>query len=394
MQFPILVATFVAAFLIGCAPPPAKALEADEPAHFPEMPIPDDNPLTVEGVELGRYLFHDFRLSINNGRSCGICHEGIKSFTDGFVRSVGTTNQTHTRNALSLINVGYRSRLTWRDPNQRMLEDQWHVPMFGTVPIIEMGMTETGLEARVAAIDRYGPMFDAAFPDDDGAITVANIGRAIASFQRTIVGGDSPYDRYFLGDDDGLSAEQVRGLEHFERLGCAECHGGIFFDQPTDDSGTVIADFGYENMGMYNADGAGAYPSVEQGLVDITGDPLDMGRYRIPSLRGVVESGPWHHDGTSLALEDILDNYARGGRLVTAGTSPGDGALSPLKHPFLTGFALSLTERTEIIAFLGSLTDQGLLLRESLMTPWCLMVRGEAINEPCEAWEPVDEGGA
>ena len=360
----------------------------DGPAHFPQMEVPTENPLTAEGVALGRYLFHDFRLSINDGRSCGICHEPAKGFTDGFVRAVGTTGETHTRNSLSLINVGHRARLTWRDPEQRKLEDQWHVPMFGTEPV-EMGMDADSLVERVMAIDRYPPMFAAAFPETGGEVSVDNIGRALASFQRTIVGGDSPYDRYLLGDDSALSAQALRGMGLFDGLSCSRCHGGIFFDQPTDASGEVMADFGYENTGLYNTDGAGAYPEVEQGLFSHTGTPSDMGRYRIPSLRGVVQSGPWSHDGTVLSLTDVLDNYARGGRLVTAGDSQGDGAESPLKSEQMTGFDLSEEDRDDIIAFLGSLTDQGLLEREDLATPYCLMVDGVATNEPCEAWEPM-----
>jgi cytochrome c peroxidase len=360
----------------------------DGPAHFPEMEVPAENPLTAEGVELGRYLFHDFRLSINDERSCGICHEPAKGFTDGFVRAIGTTGEVHTRNSLSLINVGHRARLTWRDPEQRKLEDQWHVPMFGTVPV-EMGMTADALVERVLAIDRYPPMFAAAFPEDGGEVSVDNIGRALASFQRTIVGGDSPYDRYLLGDDSALSAQAIRGLDLFETLGCPSCHGGIFFDQPTDASGRVTAEFGYENTGLYNTDGEGAYPEAEQGLFALTGISTDMGRYRIPSLRGVAQSGPWSHDGTVLSLADVLDNYARGGRLVMAGDSPGDGAESPLKSERLTGFEISNEERDDIIIFLEALTDSGLLERDDLATPYCLMVDGVAINEPCEAWEPL-----
>ena len=381
--------SLLSAVAIACASPSAKEFTPNAPEHFPEMEVPSDNPLTEEGVELGRYLFHDFRLSINDGRSCGICHEPAKAFTDGFVRAVGTTGETHTRNTLSLINVGHRARLTWRDPGQRLLEDQWHAPMFGSEPV-EMGMTEAILVERVTAISRYPPMFEAAFGDEGGAVSVHNIGRALASFQRTIVGGDSPFDRFVLGDDQAMSASAMRGMEHFERLGCTRCHGGIFFDQPTDATGQFIADFGYENTGLYNADGRGAYPALEQGLNEITGDRADMGRYRIPSLRGVVQSGPWHHDGTSLSLEDLLDVYARGGRLVISGDSPGDGAESPLKSAHISGFEISRVERTELIAFLGALTDTGLLAREALATPYCLMVQGEAINEPCEAWDPTE----
>ena len=352
------------------------------------MVVPAENPQTPERIELGRYLFHDFRMSRNSERSCGICHEPAKGFTDGFSRAVGATGETHTRNTLSLINVGYRERLTWRDPTVRALEEQWHVPLFGEDPV-EMGMTPDGLVERLRSIERYPPMFQAAFPEASEPITIEHIGRALASFQRTIVGGNTPYDRWLRGEDDAMSAEAKAGRELFVRLECDGCHGGIFFDEPSAASGLGGPRHGYANTGLYNLDGEGAYPASEPGLAAVTDEPADMGRFRIPSLRGVADSGPWSHDGSSLSLEAVIEAYARGGREVAHPDFAGDGAESPLKASALTGFDLSPGEKSALVAFLSALSDHGLMARPDLQTPYCLMVAGEAINPPCEAWTPM-----
>ena len=356
--------------------------------HFPEMVVPVDNPMTAERIALGRYLFHDFRMSRNSERSCGICHEPAKGFTDGFSRAVGTTGETHTRNTLSLINVGYREQLNWRDPEMRLLEDQWHGPMFGEEPV-EMGMTPDDIVSRLGSIARYPPMFAEVFPDDEQPLSTRNIGRALASFQRTIVGGDSAYDRWLKGEEDAMSDQAIAGLDVFAREGCDRCHGGIFFDQPHDENGSPSTRHGYANTGLYNVDGDGGYPNHEPGLIASSGVPGDMGRFRIPSLRGVAETGPWSHDGTSLSLAAVVGAYARGGRLVSHPDYAGDGATSPLKSPMVEAFDLTRSDEEALIAFLSSLSDHSLMARPDLQTPFCLMVNGEATNPPCESWTPI-----
>jgi len=376
----------------ACEPTPSSPVPytVDVPAHFPELPVPEDNPLTQAGVELGRYLFHDFRLSGNEERSCGICHEPAKGFTDGFVRAVGATGETHTLNTLSLVNVGYRGPLGWRSPEVSRLEDQWHIPMFGDDPI-EMGITEMELIRRLENIERYPPMFEDAFPDSEGygPITIQNVGRALASFQRTIVGGNAAYDRFIQGDDTAMSESAVQGMAIFTDLGCDECHGGTFFDQPIPELEARYGDHGYANTGQYNvADGSG-YPAEEAGLSARTNAPEDNGRFRIPTLRAVGQTGPWSHDGTTLFLADLVDDYARGGRNVETGPYAGDGANNPNKNPRITGFDLSETEQDQLLDFLRALTDHSLLERPALQTPFCLVAADVILNEPCELTESV-----
>lgn len=357
----------------------------DFPDHFPELNIPTDNPLTAEKITLGRFLFYDVRLSVNGLRSCGICHEQVIGFTDGFVQAVGATNEKHSLNTLSLINVAWRSPLTWRDPSITSLEEQLFTPLLGHDPI-EMGMTEALLVERLSGTALYPPMFQSAFPEDSEPIRLENIGKALTSFQRTIVGGDTAYDQYLLGEPDALSPAAARGMALFfsESLKCSRCHGGVLFDQPTDAAGALLDEPAYANTGLYNIDGEGGYPPDETGLYSVTGRPEDMGRFRIPSLRGVTASGPWTHDGTVLFLTDLLDAYARGGRRIQSGPYPGDGAESPHKSPLITGFELSDEEREDLLAFLESLSDASVLQRPSLSSPFCVDGdSGDTPDEPC-----------
>lgn len=371
--------------VLGCQEPapPGVAL----PAHYPPPVIPTDNPLTAEKVSLGRYLFYDVRLSINGKRSCGICHEQAIGFTDGFVQAVGATGEKHTRNTLSLLDVAWRSALTWRDPDLRHLEEQLLTPLMGTEPL-ELGMSEALLIERLSETELYPPLFSAAFPDDAEPLTLDNVGRALASFQRTIYSGDTPYDRYLLGEPDALSAAEAQGMALFfgDRLKCSRCHGGLFLDQPTDGSAP------YANTGLYDIDGAGGYPPDETGLHALTGAPSDMGRFRIPSLRGVTTSGPWTHDGTVLSLSSLIEAYARGGRLIESGPFPGDGAQNPHKSPLVSGFSLSPAEQDDLLAFLGALSDTTALTRDDLATPFCVEGdTGAVLNHPCEPPAIMDE---
>mgnify|MGYP006064179729 CR=1 FL=1 len=208
------------------------------------------------------------------------------------------------------------------------------------------------------------------------------------------MGGDTPYDRHLLGDESALSDAQVRGMALFfsDALRCSRCHGGIFFDAPTDEDGTVTDTHGYFNTGLYNVDGDGSYPEAEQGLYALTGIPEDMGRFRTPSLRGVAVSGPWTHDGTVLFLEDLIDAYARGGRLISSGPTPGDGAENPYKSELVSGFSMTDDDRADLLAFLGALTDTEALYRASLVTPFCVAAdSGEVANPPCEPPAPFGE---
>ncbi len=366
--------------LAGCGPGVDGARPVDTgaearvtlelPPHFPDFPRPLP---TRAQADLGRLLFHDFRLAVDDARSCGICHEGRKGYTDGFVVAVGALGDPHTRNTLSLLNLAWRGPLTWVAPDLTDLTEQMDTPLFGTHPV-EMGADPATLPGKLREIPLYPPAFARAYPSEADPLTLENIQAAILAYETLIVAGDTPFDRYLQGDPAalGADAEAGRALFFSERLGCGACHGGLFLNLPTDPAGEPVSDVPeYLNIGMYDIDGAGGLPPDETGLYARTGDPADMGRFRVPSLRGVAETGPWGHDGSFSSLGDIIDAYARGGRLLVGGPWPGDGATSPHKDPRITGFALTEAEKGQLIAFLEALSDPEANARPFLQTPFC-----------------------
>lgn len=360
--------------------------EWDLPAHVTPPKVPTDNPITVEKVTLGRVLFHDFQLSIDGGRSCGICHEQQKGFTDGFVKAVGTFGDRHTRNTPTILNVAWRAPLNWRDPELFSLEDQLLGPLMGTDPV-EMGMADNEplLLERLADFDPYPALFSSAFPGDDEPITLTHMVHAITSYERTLTSFDSPYDRYLAGDAGAMGEAAERGMALFEseRLGCTACHSGLLLDRPLNDDGEAEGTSGFFNTGQYNTDGLGAYPVDDQGLLVETGSPGDMGKFRTPSLRQVADTEPWNHDGTTATLGAVIDNYARGGRWVQSGNNPGDGAESPIKDDRITGFTLSETERSDLLAFLHALSDPSVLVSDPPQDPFC---RGNELDPDDCIW--------
>ena len=336
-------------------------------------PVPAANPQTAQKVELGRHLFYDFRLARNEKRSCGICHEDKKGFTDGFVRAVGATNEVHPRNTLSLSNLGYRESLTWVHPELGSLEEQLLIPLLGTDPIeLGFGGHEDELTERLAALPLYQDLFAAAYPGSPNPITLESVAMAIAAFERTMISRNAPYDRYLRGERDAISDDARRGAELFfsPRAGCSRCHGGDDFMAIADDSGEVMAAHGFFNVGLYNVDGAGAYPDGRTGRHSITGDPDDMGVVRVPTLRNVERSHPYFSDGSGASLEDVVAVFDRGGRLTDSGPNVGDGRDSPLKSPLIKPLGLSETERGQLVAFLCSLTEEEFLTDPRFSDPF------------------------
>jgi cytochrome c peroxidase len=333
-------------------------------AHLPRPEVPDDNPMTEIKVELGRRLFYDRRLSVNDTMSCATCHIQALAFTDGKQHATGATGAPHPRGSMSLVNSAYASRLTWANPLLARLEDQALIPLLGDDPI-EMGMA--GRERVITDLLRTDPRYAAglpkAFPRDQDPFSVLNAVRAIAAFVRTIISYDSPYDRYLAGDESALQPAAKRGLELFfsERLECFHCHGGFNFTDSTTHANATVERVGFHNTGLYNIDGNGAYPPGNTGLFDMTGQRRDMGRFKAPTLRNIAVTAPYMHDGSVATLDDVISHYARGGRLIAEGPFAGDGRRNPFKSEFVRGFELTDAERADLIAFLESLTDRKLL---------------------------------
>jgi cytochrome c peroxidase len=321
--------------------------------------------------ELGRRLFYDVRLSINEGRACGTCHEQAKGFSDGFPKAIGTTGEVHPRNTLGLSNVARRRVLTWSNPEPASLEQQLLTPLLGTVPL-EMGMggNEAILLERLLADEQYPTAFVAAFPEQEGP-TLEQVSNAIAAFERRLLSVNSPLDRYLRGETDALSETARAGLALFVGdAGCVQCHAGCDWDQVLNDSGELEEAAGYFNIGLYDVDGNGAYPQGAEGLANATNNSADMGRYRTPSLRNVAVSGPYFHDGTEFTLQGAIAIHLDGGRNVVVGPNQGDGRASPLRDQRLKPVQLDAEERWQLEVFLRNLSDDEFLTDPRLSNPF------------------------
>ncbi len=335
------------------------------PPGLPVPKVPADNPMTVARIELGRHLFYDTRLSGNGTFACATCHQQARAFTDGRARAVGSTGALHARSSMSLTNVAYNASLGWADPTLRTLEAQMAVPMFNEHPI-ELGLKghEVEVVARFAVQADDRERFRAAFPDDETPVTLGNVVKAIAAFERTLVSGDSPLDRYLYRDDrSAMSEAALRGMKAFfsPRLRCGECHGSFNLSGPVDFEGALkpgeTLALVFHNTGLYDVDGRGAYPALDRGLVDVTRRATDMGRFRAPTLRNIAVTAPYMHDGSLATLDAAVAHYATGGKA------------SRFRSDRVRGFRLSAGEKADVVTFLESLTDQRFLANPAFAAP-------------------------
>lgn len=320
--------------------------------------------MSVAKVDLGRRLFYDMRLSGNQTFACATCHQQAKAFTDGRARAIGSTNALHVRSAMTLTNVAYNASLGWSDPKLTTLEQQMAVPMFNEHPI-ELGLTgrEQEIVARFAG---DAPRFERAFPGEPAPVTLPNIVKAIAAFERTLISGNSPLDRYLYRDDkSAMSSTALRGMTLFfsNRLRCAECHesfnlsGPVVVAPENQAPASRRAPLVFHNIGLYDDDGNGGYPTADRGLIDVTGRAGDMGRFRAPTLRNIAVTAPYMHDGSLPTLDAVVSHYARGGKS------------SPFRSDRVRGFLLSASERADVVAFLESLTDREFLSNPAFSAP-------------------------
>jgi cytochrome c peroxidase len=353
--------------------PESVPYEWNLPPGFPPPALPQDNPMTLAKVELGRHLFYDKRLSENGTYSCATCHEQALAFTDGKLQAIGSTGQVHPRGSMSLANVAYAATLTWGHPYLASLERQAQLPMFGDSPI-ELGMrSQAQVEALLDAIPEYAPMFDGAFPEDAAPVTLVNVERAIASFERSLISGHAPFDRWLMtGDESAISGSAKRGYALFntETFECYHCHGGFAFTDHVIFADEAFPQVLFHNTGLYNIDGDGAFPSPNTGVENVSENPADMGRFKAPTLRNIAVSAPYMHDGSIATLSQVLDHYAAGGRTISDGPNAGIGSANPLKSNFVRGFVMSDDQRADLLAFLESLTDTEFLANPAQSDPW------------------------
>ncbi len=332
-------------------------------ARYPRPPVPAANPMTVAKVELGRHLFYDPRLSGNETQSCATCHKQELAFTDGRGRAIGSTGEVHPRGSMSLVNVAFQPLLTWAHPGIEQLEDQALVPLLGEEPV-EMGMAgrEVELMERLAADATYQRLFAVAFPGEP--MSLHQVTRALAAFQRSITSFRSPYDRYrYLREEDAISDQAKRGMVIFfssAKGGCFQCHGGLLFNGAVQTDAGEPATPEFHNTGLYNLTAPpGAYPAPNTGLHAHSGRLEDMGAFRVPTLRNIAVTAPYMHDGSIATLSGVISHYETGGR-----------AAGPYTSHILRTFQLTSEERADLIAFLDSLTDDEALRDPRWRNPW------------------------
>jgi cytochrome c peroxidase len=343
------------------------------PKGFPKPKIPADNPMSNAKVQLGRYLFYDQRISVNGTQSCATCHQQELAFTDGKPQAVGAIGEVHPRGAMSLVNIAYGAALTWSNPNESSLEHQALTPMFGEHPV-ELGMKGKG-EAFIQILrsdSLYREMFAAAFPSESDPFTIANVTKAIACFERTIISARSPYDRYHYDREDSAvsdSAKRGEVLFFSEPLSCFRCHGGFNFSDASDYEGRRRREIQFHNTGLYNVPGPTSYPQPNTGIYEYTKQPGDVGKFKAPTLRNIALTAPYMHDGSAKTLDEVLDHYSSGGRTIMNAPNAGEGFHNPNKDPLIRGFKLSAAERADLIAFLETLTDDTVIHDKKFSDP-------------------------
>jgi cytochrome c peroxidase len=337
------------------------------PTGFPVPRVPSDNPMTSEKVELGRQLFHDPRLSGDGTVACASCHRPDLTYTDGRSRAVGIQGNIHPRSAMSLTNVAYNATLGWDDPTLTSLEDQALVPLYNRQPP-EMGVTgrENEILKRFRDDRSYLELFHRAFAKDKNPVSMRNVVRALASFERTLISGNSPYDRWAYGGKvDALDPDERAGARLFfsRRLNCFRCHAGFNLSGPVVYDGSGEPEVRFHNTGLYNKDGRGAYPEPNTGVHRITGYSEDMGKFRAPTLRNIALTAPYMHDGSIPTLDAVIDHYAAGGRARAFESGAQNTERPSGTDPLITGFKITSEERRQLIMFLQALTDEAFVRR-------------------------------
>ena len=335
---------------VGYEPSP---YELEIPSHFPDMIIPKDNPMTVEGVALGRKLFYEEMLSGDNTMSCASCHAPVNSFTDPNQFSTGIDGIQGNRNSMALVNLGWQKFFFW-DGRAGSLEQQ----ILGPVPNpIEMHQSWKDAVAKLDQDVNYRNLFYKAFGEP--GIDSLKVTKAIAQFIRTMISGESKYDVMYkfenslpLSSNDQailptVTPEEWAGYDLFKSLNgadCLHCHSGVLM-----------------HINKFSNNGMDATFS-DPGRGGITGNPNDMGRFKIPTLRNIALTAPYMHDGRFANLDQVIDHYSTG--LVSSPT------IDPLmEHLATAGVQLDVQERDLLKKFLMTLTDYNFVNNPKFQDP-------------------------
>lgn len=311
-------------------------------------------------VELGRHLFYDTRLSYNLTKSCSSCHDPLYAFTDGYRTSSGAEGYNVKRNAPSLLNASFNKAFTWGDSTIRSFQDQIKLPLFNNHPK-ELGWNKYGDDIlyRLRQIPLYQNLFAKAFPNKKNTFTEQNIIQAIIAFEEQLVSFDAPYDAYLRGNKNAMDTAAINGMQLFnsKKLACGSCHS---WDH----------NLRYENTGLYNWQNKNSYPPEDQGLYSTTKNISDNGKFRVPSLRNILLTAPYAHDGSVATIQDIIAIYERGGRASTDSSFNGDGKNNQLKSILIKGFHLTSSERSALLSFFAAMTDTSYLQKSELLNPF------------------------
>lgn len=308
----------------GEEPPPP-------PSGLPPIPWPKDNPYTIEKAELGKLLYFDTRLSSDGTVSCASCHQVADAFTDHRKFSQGIRGNLGSRNSPTVINTAYQSHYFW-DGRAQSLEEQAKGPLANPLEMTAYDTPHKAYEEcqnKIKMIPGYCELFKAVFGTDE--CTVDQMAQAIATFERTVVSGNSPYDRYIAGDQTAMTPEAIHGLSVFKQARCNNCHGGFNF-----------TDGRFLNIGV----GMDA-KEPDLGRYLVTKKQWDIGAFKTPTLREVALTAPYMHDGSLNTLEEVIDYYDRGG-------IPNSN-LSPMLKPL----HLSVEDKKALKSFLEALCGEG-----------------------------------
>lgn len=301
------------------------------PFGLPPIQWPEDNPYDPKKAELGRLLYFDTRLSTDGTISCASCHQPSETFSDRRPVSIGIQGRKGTRHSMTIINSAYQPILFW-DGRAKTLEEQCKGPIANPK---EMTLYDDPHEAhyqcheRVKNIPGYRTLFKEVFDSD--LCSIDEIAKAIATFERTVLSGNSPYDRYIKGDKEAMTPEQIQGYQLFLSKGCINCHHGTNFSN---------GDFANIGIGMNT-------PNPDLGRYVITGKERDWGAFKTPILREVANNHPFMHDGSLATLEEVIDYYDKGG-------NPNRN-LNPLMEPL----HLKPEEKKALLNFLKALSGEG-----------------------------------
>lgn len=320
----LLASVFLAATVLA---PAAGAFDGPEypykvPLGLKAPDVPEDNPVTDAKVALGKTLYFDKRLSRDGTVSCATCHAPEKGWTDQAPVSTGIKGQKGGVSAPTVLNSAYMDRQFW-DGRAGSLEEQAKGPIENP---LEMGFTHDEVVALLKTIKGYAPLFKKAFGDE--AIDIDRVAKAIATFERTVLTGNSPYDRWQAGDKKAMSASAVRGFNLFHgKANCAICHDGFNFSN---------SDFHNIGVGMQAKE-----PNL--GRFAQTKDPNHTGAFKTPTLRNLKHTAPYMHDGSEPDLDTVVEYYNKGGT-----KNPHlDGRMKPL--------GLTPEEKKDLIAFMDAL---------------------------------------